>query len=155
MRTDDFDFYLPEELIAQVPLNNRPSSRLLVLNRSTQTYEDKHFYDIVDYFKPGDVLVRNNTRVIPARLFGTKEGTGAHVELLLLKQEGDIWECLVGNARVVKLDTVISFADGELRAKCIEIGEKGIRKFEMIYEGVFLEILDRLGNVPLPPYIKE
>lgn len=155
MRTDDFDFYLPEELIAQVPLNNRPSSRLLVLNRTTQTYEDKHFYDIVDYFKPGDVLVRNNTRVIPARLFGTKEGTGAHVELLLLKQEGDIWECLVGNARVVKLDTVISFADGELRAKCIGIGEKGIRKFEMIYEGVFLEILDRLGNVPLPPYIKE
>lgn len=155
MRTDDFNFDLPENLIAQVPLSNRPSSRLLVLNRATRSYEDKHFYDIINYFIPGDVLVRNNTRVIPARLFGTKEETGAHVELLLLKQEGDIWECLVGNARVVKIGTVISFADGELRAKCIEIGEKGIRKFEMMYEGVFLEILERLGNVPLPPYIKE
>ena len=106
MRTDDFNFDLPEHLIAQVPLQNRPGSKLLVLNRETRTYEDKHFYDIINYFKPGDVLVRNNTRVIPARLFGTKEETGAHVELLLLKQEGDVWECLVGNARVIKLERI-------------------------------------------------
>lgn len=99
--------------------------------------------------------MRNNTRVIPARLFGTKEETNAHVELLLLKQEGDVWECLVGNARVVKMGTVISFGEGELKAECIGIGEKGLRTFKMIYEGIFYEILDHLGNVPLPPYIKE
>lgn len=156
MRTDDFDFHLPEELIAQVPLADRKTSRLLALDRKTRTYEDKHFYDIVDYFNPGDVLVLNNTRVIPARLFGTKEETGAHVEVLLLRQEeNDVWECLVGNARVVKMGTIISFNEGELRAQCVEIGERGIRKFKMIYQGVFLELLDRLGNVPLPPYIKE
>ncbi len=155
MKTSEFDFYLPEELIAQTPLKERSQSRLLVLHRHDQTIEHKHFYDICDYLKPGDVLVRNNTRVIPARLFGTKEETNAHVELLLLKQEGDVWECLVGNARVVKLGTMISFGDGELKAECIEIGEKGLRKFKMIYEGIFYEILDHLGNVPLPPYIKE
>ncbi|MDD6467704.1 MAG: tRNA preQ1(34) S-adenosylmethionine ribosyltransferase-isomerase QueA [Erysipelotrichaceae bacterium] len=156
MRTDDFDFQLPEELIAQVPLADRKTSRLLVLDRSTRSYEDKHFYDIVDYFKEGDVLVVNNTRVIPARLFGIKEETGAHVELLLLKQEeNDIWECLVGNARVVRIGTIVSFHDGELKAKCVAIKEGGIRHFQMIYQGVFLEILDRLGNVPLPPYIRE
>ena len=97
----------------------------------------------------------NNTRVIPARLFGTKEETGAHVELLLLRQEGDEWECLVGNAKVVKLGTVISFNEGELKAECIGIGEKGLRQFRMIYDGIFYEILEKLGNVPLPPYIKE
>ncbi|MCF0110788.1 MAG: tRNA preQ1(34) S-adenosylmethionine ribosyltransferase-isomerase QueA [Erysipelotrichaceae bacterium] len=155
MRTDDFDFELPMELIAQTPLAVRPQSRLLVLHRDSRTYEDRHFYDITEYLQPGDVLVRNNTRVIPARLFGTKEVTGAHVELLLLKQEGDIWECLVGNAKVVKVGTVISFHEGELRAECLEVRDKGIRIFRMIYEGVFMEILDRLGNVPLPPYIKE
>lgn len=155
MKLSEFDFELPEELIAQVPLQKRDVSRLLVVNREQQTIEDKHFYDIVDYLQEGDVLVRNNTRVIPARLFGIKEETGAHVELLLLKQEGDIWECLVGNARVVKIGSVISFNEGELRARCIEIGEKGIRKFEMIYEGIFLEVLERLGHTPLPPYIHE
>ncbi|MBR3693720.1 MAG: tRNA preQ1(34) S-adenosylmethionine ribosyltransferase-isomerase QueA [Erysipelotrichales bacterium] len=155
MKLSEFDFELPEELIAQVPLQKRDVSRLLVVNREQQSIEDKHFYDIVDYLQEGDVLVRNNTRVIPARLFGIKEETGAHVELLLLKQEGDIWECLVGNARVVKIGSVISFNEGELRARCIEIGEKGIRKFEMIYEGIFLEVLERLGHTPLPPYIHE
>lgn len=155
MKTSEFDFELPEELIAQHPLEDRTTSRLLVVHKNTGQLEHKHFYDIVDYFKPGDVLVRNNTRVIPARLFGTKEETGAHVELLLLKQEGDFWECLVGNARVVKLGTIISFNQGELKAECIEIGDKGIRKMRMIYEGIFMEILENLGQVPLPPYITE
>ena len=107
----------------------------------------------MDYFHEGDVLVRNNARVIPARLFGTKEETGAHVELLLLNHEGDVWECLTGNAKVVKIGTVVSFGDGKLRARCVEIGEKGLRKYEMIYEGIFMEVLEELGNVPLPPYI--
>lgn len=155
MRTEDFDFDLPEELIAQHPLADRKTSRLLVVHKNDGHLEHKHFYDILDYLKPGDVLVRNNTRVIPARLFGTKEETGAHVELLLLKQDGDVWECLVGNARVVKLGSIVSFHNGELRAECIEIGEKGLRKMKMIYDGIFIEILEKLGNVPLPPYIQE
>ena len=155
MRVDEFDFYLPEELIAQTPLTNRSGSRLLVVDKKDESLEHLHFNDIVKFFKKGDVLVRNNTRVIPARLFGTKEETGAHVELLLLHQEGDIWECLVGNARVVKLNTVVSFGNGELKAKCIEVKDEGIRVFEMLYDGIFYEILDKLGNVPLPPYIKE
>ena len=153
MKTSEFDFNLPEELIAQHPLLDRKTSRMMVVHAKTQEIEDKHFYDIADYFEPGDVLVRNNTRVIPARLFGTKEETGAHVELLLLNHEGDIWECLTGNAKVVKIGTVVSFGDGKLRAKCVEIGEKGLRKYEMIYEGIFMEVLEELGNVPLPPYI--
>ena len=155
MRVDEFDFYLPEELIAQTPLTNRSGSRLLVVDKKDESLEHLHFNDIVRFFKKGDVLVRNNTRVIPARLFGTKEETGAHVELLLLHQEGDIWECLVGNARVVKLNTVVSFGNGELKANCIEVKDEGIRVFEMLYDGIFYEILDKLGNVPLPPYIKE
>ena len=156
MKTSDFDYNLPEHLIAQTPLENRSASRMLVVHKNTGQLEHTSFSHIIDYLHEGDVLVRNNTRVIPARLFGIKEGTGAHVEVLLLKQEGnDIWECLVGNAKTVKLDTVISFHDGRLRAQCVEIGEKGIRKFKMIYEGIFNEILDQLGNVPLPPYIHE
>ena len=155
-KTSDFDYNLPEELIAQTPLLDRTSSRMLVIHNTEKKYEDKHFYDIVDYLHAGDVLVRNNTRVIPARLFGTKEETGAHVELLLLRQlPDDVWECLVGNAKVVKLGAIVSFHDGRLRAECIEIGEKGLRKMRMIYDGIFNEILDELGNVPLPPYIKE
>ena len=153
MKTSEFDFNLPEELIAQHPLLDRKTSRMMVVHAKTQEVEDKHFYDIVDYFHEGDVLVRNNTRVIPARLFGTKEETGAHVELLLLNHEGDVWECLTGNAKVVKIGTVVSFGDGKLRARCVEIGEKGLRKYEMIYEGIFMEVLEELGNVPLPPYI--
>lgn len=156
MKTSEFDYNLPQELIAQTPLKDRTTSRMLVVHKNSGELEDKHFYDIVDYFHEGDVLVRNNTKVIPARLFGTKEETGAHVEVLLLRQEpDDIWECLVGNARTVKIGTVVSFHDGRLKAKCMEIGDKGIRKMKMIYEGIFTEILDELGTVPLPPYIKE
>ncbi len=155
MKTDEFNFELPKELIAQHPEEERSNSRLLIVHKNSKTLEHKHFYDIVDYFKKGDVLVRNNTRVIPARLFGTKEETNAHVELLLLKQYGDIFECLIGNAKVVKLNTVITFNNGELKAKCVEVKDKGIRMMKMIYDGVFLEVLERLGNVPLPPYIKE
>ena len=156
MKLSEFDFELPEELIAQTPLDKRDTSRLMVLNRENQTIEHKHFYDIIDYLKPGDVLVRNNTKVIPARLFGIKEETNGHVEVLLLKDQGnDVWECLVGNARIVKLDTVITFGDGLLKAKCLEIKDEGIRVFKMIYDGIFYEILDQLGTMPLPPYIKE
>ena len=155
MKTSEFDYELPPELIAQTPLACRSQSRLMVLHRTDGSLEHRHFSDLPDYLRPGDVLVRNNTRVIPARLFGIKEETGAHVELLLLKQDGDQWECLVGNARVVKLGTVITFHNGELKAECIGIGDKGIRFFRMIYEGIFIEILEKLGTVPLPPYIKE
>ena len=156
MKVSDFDFDLPEELIAQTPLQKRDTSRFMVLNREKHTIEDKHFYDILDYLKPGDILVRNNTKVIPARLFGIKEETNGHVEVLLLKDRGnDVWECLVGNAKIVKLGTIITFGDGSLKAKCVEIRDEGIRLFEMIYEGIFFEVLDKLGIMPLPPYIKE
>ncbi|MBQ1383351.1 MAG: tRNA preQ1(34) S-adenosylmethionine ribosyltransferase-isomerase QueA [Solobacterium sp.] len=156
MKTSDFDYDLPKELIAQTPLSDRKSSRMMVVHRCSGTTEDRHFYNIVDLLHEGDVLVRNNTRVIPARLFGTKEGTGAHVELLLLKREdGNVWECLAGNARVIKEGTVISFHDGKLQAECVGIGDKGIRRMRMIYDGIFTEILAELGTVPLPPYIKE
>lgn len=156
MKLSEFDFDLPEKLIAQTPLKKRDHSRLLVLNRENQTIEHKHFYDIIDYLQPGDVLVRNNTKVLPARLFGIKEKTNGHVEVLLLKEKHDnIWECLVGNARIVKVGTIITFGKGLLKAKCIEVKEEGIRIFEMIYDGIFYEILDTLGTMPLPPYIKE
>lgn len=156
MKLSEFDYELPAELIAQTPLEKRDTSRLMVLNRKTEVIEDKHFYDILDYLNKGDILVRNNTKVIPARLYGTKAETNGHVEVLLLKDKGNnTWECLVGNARIVKLDTVITFGDGSLKAKCISIGEEGIRHFEMIYEGIFYEVLERLGTMPLPPYIKE
>ena len=156
MKLSEFDYNLPEELIAQPPLQKRDTSRLMVLNRKERTIEDKHFYDILDYLHAGDILVRNNTKVIPARLYGTKEETNGHVEVLLLKDLGNnVWECLVGNARIVKMGTIITFGDGSLKAKCIYIGEEGIRHFEMIYDGIFYEILDHLGTMPLPPYIKE
>lgn len=156
MRVDDFDYELPEELIAQTPLANREQSRLLVLSREKQSIEHKHFFDIIDYLHEGDVLVRNNTRVIPARIFGIKDVTGAHVEVLLLKQEEDnIWECLVGNARTVKVGTVINFKDGLLKATCLEVLDEGLRKFKFECEGIFYEVLDQVGNTPLPPYIKE
>ena len=156
MKLSEFDFNLPEELIAQRPLDKRDTSRLMVLNREKQTIEHKHFYDIIDYLQPGDILVRNNTKVIPARLFGIKEETNGHVEVLLLKDLGDdTWECLVGNARIVKIDTVITFGEGLLKAKCVKIKDEGIRVFKIIYTGIFFEILDQLGTMPLPPYIKE
>ena len=151
-----FDFDLPEELIAQSPSKIRDESRLLAINKGNKTYEDKTFHDIIDYLKPGDVLVRNNTKVLPARLFGEKEGTHAHVEVLLLKQvEGDIWECLTGNAKPIKVGSVISFKDGLLKAECLEVKDEGIRIMKFIYKGIFLEILNEVGNMPLPPYIKK
>ena len=156
MKTDDFDYYLPEELIAQVPLKNREESRLLVLDKDTGEKIDDKFYDIINYLNKGDVLVLNDTKVIPARIIGVKEDTGAVIELLLLKNsEKDNWECLVKPAKRVKMGTIISFGNGELKAKCIGIGEEGIRLFTFIYDGIFYEILDKLGTMPLPPYIKE
>ena len=156
MKTSDFDYELPKELIAQTPLADRTSSPMMVVHKNSGKLEHRHFFDIIDYLHSGDVIVRNNTRVIPARLYGTKEETGAHVEVLLLRQEpDDVWECLVGNARTVKLDTVVSFHDGRLKAKCVGIGDKGIRKMKMLYDGIFTEILEQLGTVPLPPYIRE
>ena len=154
MKTSDFDYYLPEELIAQTPLKNRETSRLLVLDKETGKIEHKHFYDIVDYLNKGDVLVRNNTKVIPARIFGIKSETGAHVEVLLLKQIGDYYECLVGNAKVVKVGVEITFSD-KLKATCIEVKDEGIRLLKFECEGIFLEVLEEIGNMPLPPYIKE
>lgn len=156
MKTDDFDFELPEELIAQHPILKRDQSRMMVLNRESGEMEHKIFSDIVDYLRSGDVLVLNDTKVIPARLFGVKEDTLAHVEILLLKNiEKDNWECLVKPAKRVKVGTVISFGDGLLKAKCISIGEEGIRTFTFSYDGVFYELLDKLGTMPLPPYITE
>ncbi len=155
MKTSDFGYDLPSELIAQVPLENRVESRLMVLDKETETISHHRFYEIIDYLTKDDVLVMNNTRVIPARLFGVKEKTGAHVELLILKTTGNIVECLVGNAKVVKVDTMISFGDGQLRAKCIEVKDEGIRFFELIYEGILMERLEELGQTPLPPYIHE
>ena len=156
MKLSEFDFDLPEELIAQHPVKQRDTSRLMVVNRKTQTIEHRHFYDIIDYLQPGDVLVRNNTKVIPARLFGIKEETNGHVEVLLLREiQKDTWQCLCGNARIIKEGIVITFGEGLLKAKCIEVKDEGIRIFEMIYDGIFYEILDQLGTMPLPPYIKE
>lgn len=156
MKTDDFDFYLPEELIAQHPVEKRDSSRLLVLDKKTGEIEHKKFSDIIDYLNEGDVLVLNDTKVMPARLFGIKSDTKAHVEILLLKKiENDTWECLVKPAKRVKIGTVIDFGDGLLKGKCVSVGEEGIRRFKFIYEGIFYEVLDRLGTMPLPPYIKE
>ncbi|MBR2708093.1 MAG: tRNA preQ1(34) S-adenosylmethionine ribosyltransferase-isomerase QueA [Bacilli bacterium] len=155
MKTDDFDFYLPEDLIAQTPLEKRDSSRLLVLDKKTGEVEHKHFSDIIHYLNRGDTLVLNDTKVIPARLIGEKEDTSAVIELLMLKDLGDnVWECLCKPAKRVKIDTVVKFGD-RLRAKCIYVGEEGIRRFELIYEGILYEILDELGEMPLPPYIHE
>ena len=155
MDIKDFDFDLPEELIAQHPSDKRDESRLLVLHANTREIEHRHFYDIVDYLKPGDVLVRNNSKVIPARLHGVKEPTGAVCELLILEiKENDICECLCGNAKAIKMHTVINCSD-ILKAECIEIKDEGIRVFKMHYEGLFLEVLEKLGEMPLPPYIHE
>ena len=156
MTTDDFDYDLPEELIAQTPLKVRDSSRLLVLDKETGEVEHKHFHDILDYLVPGDTLVLNDTKVLPARLIGTKEDTGAVIEILLLKNiSGDSWECLVKPARRVKVGTVVSFGDGKLKAKCTGEFDEGIRHFDLIYSGILMEILEELGTMPLPPYIHE
>lgn len=155
MKTDDFDYYLPESLIAQHPAEKRDHARLLVLNKETVETEDKYFYDIIDYLKPGDVLVMNDTRVIPARLFGHREGKEESIEVfLLLNIEGKNWECLVRPGKKMKIGTKVIFSE-ELSGEVKDIKEDGNRIIEFCYEGIFNEILDRLGNVPLPPYIKE
>ncbi|HJF18888.1 MAG TPA: tRNA preQ1(34) S-adenosylmethionine ribosyltransferase-isomerase QueA [Enterococcus columbae] len=156
LTTEDFDFNLPEELIAQTPLADRTSSRLLVLDHKTGAVEDKHFYDIIDELQPGDALVMNDTRVLPARLHGEKVETGAHLELLLLKNtQNDEWETLIKPAKRAKVGTVIRFGDGRLQAVVKEELDHGGRIIEFQYEGIFLEILESLGEMPLPPYIKE
>lgn len=156
MKLEEFDYYLPEELIAQTPLEKRDSSRLLVLDKKTKEYEDKHFYDIIDYLEEGDTLVLNDTKVLPARLIGEKEDTKAVIEVLLLKNtEKDTWECLVKPARRIKVGTTVIFGNGKLKAKCIKEADEGIRYFEFSYSGIFLEVLEELGTMPLPPYIHE
>lgn len=155
MKVEEFDFDLPKDLIAQTPLLKRDSSRLLVLDKKTGEIEHKHFTDIIDYLDEGDTLVLNDTKVIPARLIGEKEDTGAVIEILMLKDEGEnVWECLCKPAKRIKIGTIVKFGD-KLRAKCTFIGEEGIRKFEFIYNGILYEILDELGEMPLPPYIHE
>lgn len=155
MKVSDFNYELPEELIAQTPIEKRDESRLMVLNRAKQTIEHKTFKNIIDYLEPGDVLVRNNTKVIPARLYGKKE-TGANVEFLLLKNiEGDIWECIVRPGNKLHVGTKVVFGGGLLEAKILEIMPGGTRKVEFYYQGIFNEILDQIGLMPLPPYIHE
>ncbi|MGG5314801.1 tRNA preQ1(34) S-adenosylmethionine ribosyltransferase-isomerase QueA [Enterococcus sp. AZ072] len=156
LTTEDFDFDLPEELIAQTPLTKRDSSRLLILDRQTGEVEDKHFHDIIDELESGDALVMNDTRVLPARLYGEKPETGGHLEVLLLNNtQGDQWETLIKPARRAKVGTKIIFGDGRLRAEVKEELEHGGRIVEFQYEGIFLENLESLGEMPLPPYIKE
>ena len=155
MKVSEFNYELPEELIAQTPIEKRDESRLMVLDRSKQTIEHKTFKDIIDYLEPGDCLVRNNTKVIPARIYGKKE-TGAKVEFLLLKNmEGDIWETIVRPGNKLHVGTKVIFGDGLLTAKILEIMPGGTRKVKFSYEGIFNEILDKIGLMPLPPYIHE
>lgn len=152
---EEYDYDLPERLIRQTPLTKRDSSRLFVLDRKGKN-EDKHFYDIVDYLEEGDTLVLNNTKVLPARLIGEKEDTKAVIEVLLLKElQSDEWECLTKPAKRVHVGTIVSFGNGLLKAKCIEEKEDGIRRYELLYDGILLEILEKLGTMPLPPYIHE
>lgn len=156
LKVDLFDFHLPEELIAQTPLEERASSRLMVLDKENGQIEHDIFKNIKKYLKPGDCLVLNDTRVLPARLFGEKEDTGAKIEVLLLKQtEGDTWETLVKPAKRIKEGSVISFGNGTLTAVCVGEKDHGGRLLEFRYEGIFYEVLESLGEMPLPPYIKE
>ncbi|EKT8893319.1 tRNA preQ1(34) S-adenosylmethionine ribosyltransferase-isomerase QueA [Listeria monocytogenes] len=156
MKVEDFDFDLPEELIAQTPLLDRTSSRLMVLDKESGDIKDQHFTDIISYLNEGDALVLNDTRVLPARLHGIKDETGAHIEVLLLKQkEGNAWETLVKPAKRIRKGATITFGDGALKATCLEELEHGGRILEFSYEGIFYEVLEQLGEMPLPPYIKE
>lgn len=156
MKVEDFNYNLPEELIAQTPLEKRDASRLLVLDKKTGAIEHRHFKDIIDYLEKGDTLVLNDTKVLPARLIGQKEETFAIIEILLLKNtSGDNWECLVKPARRVKVGTIVNFGNGKLKAECIAVGEEGIRHFKLLYSGILMEILEELGSMPLPPYIHE
>ena len=155
MEISEFNYNLPEELIAQTPIRNRDESRLMVLNRENETIEHKVFKDILDYLKPGDCLVRNNTKVIPARLYGKKD-TGANIEFLLLKRiEGDFWEVMVRPGRKLQVGTKVTFGEGLLEAEILEVLDGGNRKVKFSYDGIFNEILDKIGLMPLPPYIKE
>ncbi|MGF7436660.1 tRNA preQ1(34) S-adenosylmethionine ribosyltransferase-isomerase QueA [Lentilactobacillus senioris] len=152
----DFDYDLPKELIAQTPIEKRDTSRLLVMNHETGELTDKHFYNIIDYLNPGDALVMNDSKVMPARIYGVKEDTGAHVEVLLLHNiEGDSWETLMKPARKLKVGAVVSFGDGQLKAVVTKELDHGGREIKFEYDGIFIEILERLGETPLPPYIKE
>ncbi|EDO0911650.1 tRNA preQ1(34) S-adenosylmethionine ribosyltransferase-isomerase QueA [Listeria monocytogenes] len=156
MKVEDFDFDLPEELIAQTPLLDRTSSRLMALDKESGDIKDQHFTDIISYLNEGDALVLNDTRVLPARLHGIKDETGAHIEVLLLKQkEGNAWETLVKPAKRIRKGATITFGDGALKATCLEELEHGGRILEFSYEGIFYEVLEQLGEMPLPPYIKE
>lgn len=156
MTVEDFDYELPENLIAQSPLKKRDESKLMVLDKNTGAIEHKHFKDIVSYLEPGDTLVLNDTKVLPARLYGEKEDTKAAIEVLLLKNlEDNTWECLVKPARRIRKDSIVVFGDGKLKAKCVFVGDEGIRHFTFSYQGIFLEVLEELGTMPLPPYIHE
>lgn len=156
MKVSDFYYELPKELIAQVPIKNRDESRLLVLDKTNKTFEDKEFKSIIDYLKPGDCLVRNNTKVIPARLYGIKEDTGANIEFLLLKRiENDIWEVMVHPGRRLKIGTKVVFGEGLLKAEILDVLDGGSRQVRFEYDGIFNEILDQIGLMPLPPYISE
>lgn len=156
LKTEDFDYDLPHELIAQTPLKKRDAARMLVLNAKTGEYKDDYFYDIIDYLNPGDAIVMNDSRVMPARIYGVKPDTGAHLEVLLLNNtEGDNWETLVKPARRAKVGTKIVFGNGELTATVTKELEHGGRMIRFEYDGIFMEILDKLGEMPLPPYIKE
>ena len=156
IKTTDYDYNLPLELIAQTPLAKRSESRLMVLNRKHQSITHTKFSNIVDYLTDNDVLVLNDTKVIPARLIGQKEDTGAVIEVLLLKDTGNnIWQTLAKPQRRVKIGSIVSFGNGKLKARCIKKEEMGICEFELLYEGILVEILDELGQMPLPPYIHE
>lgn len=156
MKTDDFDYELPERLIAQTPLEKRDDSKLMILDRKTGEIIHETFHNIINYLDKDDVLVLNDTKVIPARIIGEKEDTKAVIELLLLRNiENNDWLCLAKPAKRIKTGTIISFGNGKLKAKCLEVLDEGIRKIEFIYNGIFYEILDELGSMPLPPYIKE
>lgn len=156
MKTEEFDYYLPKELIAQTPLEKRDESRLLIMDRVTGELSHKYFYDVIDYLNKGDALVINDTKVIPARIIGIKEETGAVIELLLLNpEEKDIWKCLAKPQKRLKEGTIISFGDGSLKAKVVKIKEEGITEVQLIYDGILMEILEKLGTMPLPPYIHE
>ena len=156
MRVKDFDYYLPEELIAQVPIEKRDEARLMIIDKEKEEVEHKIFRDIIDYLEPGDCLVLNDTRVLPARLIGEKEDSGGKMEFLLLKRiDKDNWETLVKPGKRAKIGSKFTFGGGELKAEVVGLGEEGSRIVKFEYEGIFEEVLDRLGQMPLPPYIKE
>ncbi|MBQ7140619.1 MAG: tRNA preQ1(34) S-adenosylmethionine ribosyltransferase-isomerase QueA [Bacilli bacterium] len=156
MKVEDFDFELPEELIAQTPIEKRDESKLLILDKQTGDITHEKFHNIINYLDKNDVLVLNDTKVIPARLIGTKKDTGAVIEVLLLNDKGNnIWECLVKPAKRISIGTIVSFGEDKLIMECIKVEDEGIREFKLIYNGILLEILDELGSMPLPPYIHE